>query len=72
MKHFALVIIQLISGLVVTAQNGKTLHSQMDNAMRGNGMIWVVVAVLLLIFSGLIVFLIRIDRKMSKIENQWR
>jgi hypothetical protein len=72
MKHFSLVTIQLITGLVAVAQNGRSLHSQMDNAMRDNGMIWVVVAVLLLIFGGLIVFLIRIDRKMSKIENQWR
>ena len=38
--------------------------------MRNTGMIYVVVGVILLIFVGIIAFLINIDRKLTKLENQ--
>jgi hypothetical protein len=38
--------------------------------MRNTGMIYVVVGVILIIFIGIIVFLINIDRKLTKLENQ--
>ena len=43
---------------------------EMADVMRQNGKIYVVVAVILLIFSGLTVYLFRIDRKVSKLEKE--
>jgi CcmD family protein len=38
--------------------------------MRSIGHIYVVVAVILIIFFGIILFLIYLDRKLTKLENQ--
>ena len=43
---------------------------EMADAMRSNGKIYVVVAVLLIIFCGLAIFLISIDRKVKKLEDR--
>jgi hypothetical protein len=38
--------------------------------MRHNGKIYVVVSVILIIFTGLILYLIRIDRKITRLEKE--
>lgn len=43
---------------------------EMADTLRSSGKIYVVVAVLLIILIGLIIFLIRIDRKVSKLEKK--
>ena len=43
---------------------------EMADAMRSNGKIYVVVAVVLTILLGLIAYLIRLDRKISKLEKE--
>ncbi|HRP33087.1 MAG TPA: CcmD family protein [Agriterribacter sp.] len=43
---------------------------EMADGMRSSGKIYVVVAVLAIIFSGLLIFLIHIDRKVSKLEKE--
>jgi len=43
---------------------------EMADLMRSNGKIYVVVAVLLVIFLGLAIFLFSIDRKVSKLEGR--
>lgn len=42
----------------------------MANEMRSNGKIYVVVAVLVTIFIGIVIYLIRLDRKISKLEKE--
>jgi len=42
---------------------------QMADAMRAEGKIYVVVAVLLVILFGLIIYLFSLDHKLSKIEK---
>ncbi len=42
---------------------------EMADTMRSNGKIYVVVAVILTIFAMLVIYLIRLDRKMSKLEK---
>lgn len=42
----------------------------MADEMRSNGKIYVVVAVLTTIFIGIIIYLIRLDRKISKLEKE--
>lgn len=43
---------------------------EMADALYENGKIYVVVAVVAVIFAGIIIYLISIDRKVSKIEKQ--
>jgi len=48
------------------------LQAQSENPgfARSIGKIYVVVAVILAIFLGIVVFLIYLDRKLTKLENQ--
>lgn len=43
---------------------------EMADTMRSEGKIYVVVAILLLIFAGLIAYLVMLDRKISKLEKK--
>lgn len=43
---------------------------EMADALFENGKIYVVVAVVAVIFAGIIIYLISIDKKVSKIEKQ--
>lgn len=43
---------------------------EMADNFRTNGKIYVVVAVILTIFAGIILYLVRLDRKISKLENK--
>jgi hypothetical protein len=38
--------------------------------MRSSGRIWVVIAVMLTILIGLVLYLVRLDRKISKLEKE--
>ena len=42
---------------------------QMADQMRADGKIWVVVAVIAIVFVGIIAYLVLLDRKISKIEK---
>ena len=67
MKKLLLLILPLIYQKSF-AQN-KNVTVEMADALQQNGKIYVVVAVLLIIFAGIIVFLIRMDKKISKLES---
>jgi len=56
--------------LVMQAQDGKEV--EMADTMRSNGRIYVVVAVIVLILVGLILYLVRLDRKITKMEKESR
>ncbi len=45
-------------------------QSPMDDLFYSSGKIYVVIAVLLIIFSGIVLYLIRLDRKISKLEKE--
>lgn len=66
-KALLLLSAVLISPLHSFAQTGET---EMADTLRSSGKIYVVVAVLLIILAGLIIFLIRIDRKVSRLEKK--
>ena len=53
--------------LIVMAQDKPKI--EMADTMRSNGKIYVVVAVVLTILVMLIIYLFRIDRKISKLEK---
>lgn len=44
--------------------------TEMADLMRSNGKIYVVTAIILTIFAGIILYLIRIDRKMNRLEKE--
>ncbi len=43
---------------------------EMADWMRSSGRIYVVVAVMVTILAGLVIYIIRIDRKISKLEKE--
>ncbi|HQU58184.1 MAG: CcmD family protein [Phaeodactylibacter sp.] len=45
-------------------------QSESSDFMRSTGKIYVVVAVIIAIFIGIVLFLIFLDRKLTKLENQ--
>lgn len=65
-KKISLLLSFLFSHLLLLAQNGKV---EMADTMRSNGKIYVVVAVIIAIFAGIIIYLVRLDRKLTKLEK---
>lgn len=47
-----------------------TEKPQMAEAMRSNGKIYVVVAVLITILFGILLYVVSLDRKISKLEKE--
>ena len=43
---------------------------KMSDVMKENGKIYVVIAVMLTILAGLVLYLIRLDRKISRLEKK--
>ena len=62
-------LIIIISTLVSFAQNAGD-QIEMADLLRADGKIWSVIAVILLIFIGLILYLIKLDTKISKLEKK--
>lgn len=65
-KLFAL----LTTLLVTCSLFAQTEQPEMADAMRSNGKIYVVVVVCLVILLGLVGYVVRIDRKVSKLEQK--
>jgi len=68
MKKLILFLSFLFTNIILFAQEEK--GAEMADTMRSNGKIYVVIAVILTIFAGIIFYLIRLDRKISKLESQ--
>jgi len=51
---------------VATAQK----QAEMADAMRAEGKIYVVVAIIVIILAGLVAYLFLLDKKVKKLENQ--
>ncbi|MEM9672400.1 MAG: CcmD family protein [Bacteroidota bacterium] len=67
-KIVASLLLTFLSAVQLLAQSADEV--EMADTFRQEGKIYVVVAVMLLIFSGLIVYAIRIDQKVSKLEKE--
>ncbi len=66
-KLFVVITFLLINFLTQAQEATGTVD--MADTMRSNGKIYVVVVVILTIFAGIIIYLIRLDRKMTRIEK---
>lgn len=69
-KKFFATILLSSSVLMIQAQEAASQKSVMADLMRNNGKIYVVIAVMLTILTGLIGYMIRLDRKISKLEKE--
>ena len=63
--------LMLISAAVF-AQSGMNADEkvQMADGLRASGKIYVVVAVVLIILAGLIIYLVQLDKKLRKLEKE--
>ena len=68
-KLFSLITLLLISATMF-AQDTTVNEPEMADKLYADGRIYVVVAVVATIFAGIIVYLINIDSKISKLEKQ--
>ena len=69
MKKTILSLLLVISGLMCSfAQSDTTV--EMASGLRSSGKIYVVVAVLVLLFVGMTIYLFTIDKKISRLEKQ--
>ena len=71
-KVFALLLLFVgFMGLMGQAQSDSQ-HVEMADQLRANGKIYVVVAVLIVILLGLILYVARLDRKITRLEKESR
>ncbi|MBW7914487.1 MAG: CcmD family protein [Taibaiella sp.] len=63
---FLTIVFSLLNAATAIAQESQP---EMADAMRTDGKIYVVVLVLATIFAGIIAYLVRIERKINKIEK---
>lgn len=54
---------------IVQAQDTLNTETEMADLMRSNGKIYVVIAVMLTILFGLIIYLVRLDKKITRLEK---
>lgn len=66
MRKIFLLCLLLSATLLSHAQD----KVEMADTMRGNGRIYVVVAVVLTILAGLILYVVRLDKKISRLEKE--
>jgi len=62
------IVLLFLMSIIALTTKAETV--EMADKMRENGKIYVVVAVLLVIMLGLIIYLVSIDRKVSRLEKE--
>jgi hypothetical protein len=67
LTFFFSAILMLIPALLMSQPDGPI---EMADGMRSSGKIYVVVAVIVTLFTGLILYIISLDRKISKLEKE--
>ena len=64
-------LISLIALILFVAQQTNAQQQiEMADAFRADGKIYVVVGILSLVFTGIVLFLIRLEMKVSKLEKE--
>lgn len=70
MKYSRKIIAFFTMLLLSAASFAQEKDVSVADTMRSNGRIYVVVAVVLTILTGLILYLVRLDRKITKLEKE--
>lgn len=68
LKKLSCFLLLSLLSVIIHAQGEKNV--QMADSMRSNGRIYVVVAVVLTILAGLILYVVRLEKKMNKLEKE--
>jgi len=68
MKKILLSALLLLGYITAFAQQAQPV--EMADALRSSGKIYVVIAVVVIIFIGLAIYLFSIDRRLKKIEKE--
>jgi predicted tellurium resistance membrane protein TerC len=68
LKFLFLTVLMIAISIISHAQDDKKV--EMADTMRSNGRIYVVIAVIVTILIGLILYLVRLDRKIGRIEKE--
>ena len=71
-KGFKKTILTALAFLIVSIVNAQADKPQMADVMRANGKIYVVLVVCLIILIGLFLYVVRVDRKISRLEKETR
>ena len=66
LKKITMLLVIMMVSVDIFAQEQKV---EMADKMRDNGRIYVVVAVVLTILIGLILYVVRLDKKMNRLER---
>jgi undecaprenyl pyrophosphate phosphatase UppP len=70
MKNKLTTLLAVLLAFSAQAQEVASSNETTASVMRSNGKIYVVVAVVLTILFGLIAYVIRLDRKITKLEKE--
>jgi len=68
MKKLVSLVMMMLCFAAVKAQNGQDV--EMADAMRSSGKIYVVIGTIVIVFTGLAIYLFSIDRRLKKIEKE--
>ncbi|HEY1021209.1 MAG TPA: CcmD family protein [Flavisolibacter sp.] len=69
-KILFLLPVFLLCSLAMVAQSVTDAVPEMADTMRSNGKIYVVVAVVITILAGVFFYLVRLERKINKLEKE--
>lgn len=69
MIRTSLFLLTFLSTFLSAVSQETSRQVDMADTLRNNGKIYVVVAVLLTIFAGIIFYLVRLDKKISRLEK---
>jgi CcmD family protein len=64
-RYILTVLFSILFSVIAFAQD-----VEMAEGLRSEGKIYIVVGVLLIIFAGIVLYLINIDKKVSKLEKE--
>jgi len=68
MKKLVSLVIMVLCFVAVKAQSGQDV--EMADTMRSSGKIYVVIGTIVIVFTGLAIYLFSIDRRLKKIEKE--
>jgi len=68
MKKLSVLLLLLLGYVTCFAQNSDV--PEMADVMRSEGKIYVVIATIVIVFTGLSIYLFTIDRRLRKIEKE--
>jgi CcmD family protein len=68
MKKNVSLVMMMLCFVAVKAQNGQDV--EMADTMRSSGKIYVVIGTIVIVFTGLAIYLFSIDRRLKKIEKE--